>query len=263
MNQKPNVGKLLLCFFLVIGLIAITRFTDLKPHWGSLEMRTNATITVSGTAKKEQVNQIANFTASVESIEETKEEALNKTTEAMNQLIAKVKELGIKTEDIQTQNASVYQETEYVPMSEPTTLIYPQPERGDARKGDWRANNSVNIKLREIDKADALLAILNNSGANYVYGPDFSIDDVETSSNELLAEAVVNAREKAEKIATANNQRVGKILSLVEGNSYPIYANYKSVMPLAGGGSELAMDANLEPGSSTTSKTVTVTFELN
>lgn len=262
MNQKLNVNALLF-FILIVGLIAITRFTDLKPHWGSLEMRANATITVSGTAKQEQNNQIANFTAGMESIETTKEEALNKTTKAMNQLIEKVKAFGIKDEDIQTQSASVYQETEYVPMEKTNTLIYPQPERGEARKGDWRANNSVSIKLREVDRAEELLAILNSSGANYVYGPDFSLDDMVSASDALLTEAVINARTKAEKIATANNQKVGKILSLVEGNTYPIYSSYKSAMPLVGGGTEVAMDASLEPGSSTTSKTVTVTFELN
>ncbi len=262
MNQKFNVNTLVF-FLLVIGLIAMTRFTDLKPHWGSLEMRTNATITVSGTAKQEQSNQIANFTAGVESIEATKEEALNKTTEAMNQLIEKVKAFGIKTEDIQTQSANVYQETEYIPIDKPSSLIYPQPERGDARKGDWRANNSVSIKLREVDKATELLAILNSSGANYVYGPDFSLDDIESASDTLLTQATMNAREKAEKIAAANNQKVGKIISFVEGNSYPIYSSYKSALPSVGGATEIAMDSNLEPGSSTTSKTVTVTFELN
>lgn len=263
MNQKQNSVTLLVAFLLVVGLIAITRFTYLKPHWGSLEMRANSTITVSGTAKKEQLNQIANFTAGVESIEETKEEALNKTNEAMNQLIAKAKEFGIKAEDIQTQNANVYQETEYVTTdSSVNNLMYPQPDRGDARKGDWRADNSVSIKLREADKAEALLAILNASGANYVYGPNFSIDDAEAISDELLAGAVSNAREKAEKVAAANNQKVGKIISLTESGSYPAYESYKSAIPMAGGGITV-MDAELEPGSSTTTKTVSVTFELN
>jgi phosphatidylserine/phosphatidylglycerophosphate/cardiolipin synthase-like enzyme len=78
MNQKQNGGNLFFAFILVVGLIAITRFTDLKPHWGSLEMKPTSTITVSGLAKKEQSNQIANFTAGMESIETSKEEALNK-----------------------------------------------------------------------------------------------------------------------------------------------------------------------------------------
>lgn len=264
MNQKKHEATLLFAFLLLIILIAITRFTDLKPHWGSLEMRSNSTITVSGTAKKNQDNQIANFTAGVESIEASKEEALDKTNETMNQLIAKVKELGVKTEDIQTQNANVYQETEYVPMdTSVSNLMYPQPERGKAQKGDWRANNSISIKLREVEKADALLALLNNSGANYVYGPDFSIDDVEVAGDQLLTEAVTNAREKAEKIAAANNQKIGKMISLTENGSYSPYMNYKSAMPLVGGGlTETMVDADLEPGSSSVSKTVTVTFEL-
>ena len=70
-------------------------------------------------------------------------------------------------------------------------------------------------------------------------------------------------QKKAEKVATANQQTVGKIVSLIEGSSSPVYANYKSIMPTAGGMTEAAVDAELEPGSSTTSKTVTVTFELN
>lgn len=265
MNQKKHEFTLLFAFLLIVALIAITRFTKLKPHWGSLEMRSNSTITVSGMAKKEQNNQIANFTAGVESIEETKEKALDKTNEIMNQLIVKVKKIGIKTEDIQTQNANVYQETEYVPMDNSVSnLMYPQPERGDARKGDWRANNSISIKLREMEKADELLALLNNSGANYVYGPDFSIDNTESASDELLTGAVLNAREKAEKIAAANNQKVGKIISLTENGSYPLYMNYKSAMSLTGGGvAETTIDADLEPGSSNISKTVTVTFELD
>lgn len=261
MNQKPLEKNLLFIFVLVIGLIAITRFTELKPHWGSLEMRSNSTITVSGTAKKEQLNQIANFTAGVESIEETKEAALNKTNEAMNQLITKVKDFGIEAENIQTQNVNVYQETEYDADDSVSNLIYPQPDRGSARKGNWRANNSVTIKLEEIDKADALLAILQASGANYVYGPDFSLSDTRAASDELLAEAVINAREKAEKLATANNQKVGKIISLTEDGNYPVYyESYKFAVPMTAGGS--VADANLEPGASTTSKTVVVTFEL-
>ncbi len=261
MNLKQHLLKILVCFLLVIGIMALTRFTALKPHWGSLEMRSSSSITVSGTAKKEQSNQIANFTVGVESIEESKEAALNKAATAVNQIIAKVKEFGIKAEDIQTQEASVYQETEYV-TNEVSTMIYPQPNRGDARKGDWRANNSLSIKLRNVDQAEALLTLLNNSDANYVHGPNFSLDDTEVIGDELLAAAVINAREKAEKIAAANKQKVGKILSLVEGGSYPVYDSYKSVMPMTAGGTAV-VEAELEPGSSTTTKTVTVTFALD
>jgi hypothetical protein len=256
---------LLLTFILVVGLIALTRFTSLKPHWGSLELGSVATITVTGQAKRDQMNQIATFTVGMKSIESTKEEALNKTNEAMNQLIAKVKEFGIKDEDIQTQTASVYQNTEIVPLNtavvDSNVMIEPDNQ---AQKGDWWANNSVTIKLREVEKAQALLAILNDSGANYVYGPNFSLDDSSTLADDLLPAAVQNAREKAESIAKANNQKVGKILSLTEGgDTYPIYSARNQLLTATAKTSEAAINPDLEVGSSNISKSVTVTFELN
>ncbi len=278
MNPKQNEGTALIVFFLVVALIAITRFTSLRPYWGSLEMRPTSTITVNGIAKKDQVNQIASFTAGVESIEATKEDALNKANESMNQLISKVKQFGVREEDIQTEQATVYQETEYVTEPMPmeiqavegsvdgsgvSSMMYPRPST-KPRKGSWRANNSVSIKLREAKRAESLLAILNDSGANYVYGPNFTIDNAETAGDELLSEAVANARAKAESIATANKQKVGKIISLSEGGSYsPMYSAFETAMPMTAGMNKTITDANLEPGSSSTSKSVTVTFELN
>ena len=278
MNPKQSEITLSLAFIFVVALIAITRFTSLKPHWGSLEMRPTSTITVSGTAKKDQVNQIASFTAGVESIEATKEEALNKANETMNKLISKVKQFGVKEEDIKTEQTTVYQETEYVTEPMPveiqavegsangsgvSNMMYPRPST-KPQKGSWRANNSVSIKLREAKQAETLLAILNDSGANYVYGPNFTIDDAQAAGDELLSEAVANAKTKAESIANANKQKVGKIMSVVEGgNYYPMYSALESAMPMAAGMSKTTIDANLEPGSSSTSKSVTVTFELN
>jgi uncharacterized protein len=259
MYQKPQLNSLLVAFFLVVGLIAMTRFTPLRPHWGSLEMRPTSTITVSGQAQKDQANQLAQFTAGVESIEETKEEALNKANEAMNELIVAVKALGIEDQDIQTEVANVYQETEY---ERAEILIYPpMPDRGTAVKGNWRANNSVSIKLRQVDLAEDLLAILNRSGANYVYGPNFMIDDTMIDDATLLSEAVANAKAKAESIAAGNNQKVGKIISLNESGAYPMYAAYETAT-MAMGSAKDSVRAELEPGSSTSYKNVTVTFEL-
>lgn len=260
MNNNRYIGNALFTFILIIGLIAISRFTSFKPFLGSIESRAVSTITVSGTAEEDISNQIATFSVGMDSIESTKEEALNKVNQAMNDVIAKVKEFGIDDQDIQTRNADVYQETEYV-GGETSTLIYPV---GDAQKGDWRGNNSLTIKLRDVSKAEELLSILNNSNANYVTGPDYSVENDDINTNALLNKAVVNAREKAASIAQANGQKVGKILSVSENGTNSVYPMYELAIPMAGGGSSKSVtDANLEPGSTTTSKAVTVTFELN
>lgn len=259
MNQKFSLSTAVVIFLMIVALMAVTRFTPVRPHWGSLEMRPSSTITVSGQSKAEQSNQIAEFSAGVETIEATKEEALNKANEAMNELIASVKALGIEDKDIQTQSANVYQETQY---ERPEIMIYPpMPDDGTAVKGNWRANNSVTIKLHQVDQAEDLLNVLNQSGANYVYGPNFMVDETTVDEGTLMGEAVADAREKAEKVASGNQQKVGKIISLSEGGAYPMYA-YESAMNFGVGGAKDVARAELEPGSSTTYKNVTVTFEL-
>lgn len=257
--QNTKHSTLLLGFILILALMAITRFTPLRPHWGSWESKYTSTITVTGEAEETVTNQIAQFTAGVEAIEADKETALTKANEAMNTLVAQVKAMGVAEADIQTQTASVYQETEYEQI-EP--MIYPpMPDTGSARKGNWRANNSVSITLRTVNQASALLDLLNNSGANYVYGPSFSIDSA-TENDELLAKAVIDAREKAEKLATANGQKVGKIISLSE-MDYSMYGGYAETMSARVMDNGKAMPApELEPGSSKVTQSVSVTFEL-
>lgn len=260
--KNKAYGLTLFIFLLVIALIAITRFTELKPHWGSLEFKQASTITVTGFAKQDITNQVADFTVGMESIEASKEEALNKVNEAMNQVIEQVKNFGVDEQDIQTQTANVYQETEYI-QENTLSIGTTTTNRGDAQKGDWIANNSVHITLRNVEQAEDLLNILNASAANYVYGPNFGLDDAQSSSDELLSVAVSNAREKAEQVAAANGQKLGKIISLTENGADNVYPLYENALSSAASGSLKTASADLETGSSTTSKTVTVTFELN
>ena len=91
-----------------------------------------------------------------------------------------------------------------------------------------------------------------------VSGPSFSLDNTVNNDTELLTQAVEDARKKAVKVAEVSGRRLGKVITVSEGYSSQPY-------PLLRG---LAMEdkavtsAPVEPGSSQTSKTVTVVFEL-
>ncbi len=67
---------------------------------------------------------------------------------------------------------------------------------------------------------------------------------------------MTDAKEKAEIIAKASGRKLGKVLTVTEGsagsNLLPMYAAKEGM----GGG------ASVEPGTSTVSKSMTVTFEL-
>lgn len=219
-------------------------------NWGKISILPASTITVTGEAKQDLTSQIANFSAGVTATNKDKQTAIDEVNTQMTKIIQAVKDFGIDQKDIQTQQVSVYQTKDNIEI-----MIYPsRPSAKDV----WQASNSISITLRDITKASALADLLQASGATNVSGPNYSLDDTTQAQADLLAKAIANAREKADKIATASQRKLGEVITVSEGSSgYP--------GPLfAGGGmmAEKSVPTPVEPGTETVYKSVTVTFEL-
>jgi len=210
--------------------------------WGKLRLSTERTITVSGVAKMQQRNQIARFTVGAEETGSSKSAVTNNVNRSMEEVISLVKQFGVEEKDIKTQRISVGEFTDW---------------RDNLKK--WRASNSVEVILREVDRASELTDLLNNSVATQVYGPSLSVDDTSEAEAELLGRAVEKAREKAELLLEASGEDLGGIVSINEGAS-------TSIRPLSMIGAReeigLGAPAPVEVGSTEISKTVTVIFEI-
>lgn len=231
---------------LVLVLILVWVVPWNRVNWGKITWQPSEVVTVTGEAKSQEKNQIASYTAGVESVNDNKEEAVKEVNTKIEALIKALKEFGIKDADIKTQNMSIYQDEQ----------SYYDNGVSKSRKGQWRVNNSVTITLREIDKANALTDLVTKSGANNVWGPNFSMDDTNKIEKSLYDMAIKDAREKAESIAKASGRTLGKVLSVTDGgasSNYPMYA----LKDGAGGGGAVT-----EPGSTTVYKNMTVVFEL-
>lgn len=235
--KKAIVSSAVLVVIVLIGVFIVPwRYVN----WGKLEILPASTITVSGEARLEEKSQIASFTAGVTAINDNKETAVDEVNQAIAEIIDSVKTFGIAEKDIQTQTLSVYKIQEV--------------ERRIGL-GQWNANNTIEITLRDVDKASALASLLSESGATNVHGPSFYLDDTQDSEVVLLEEAINNAREKAEKIAKSSGRKLGKIVTVTEG-AQQASGILKSV------GLEAGINTPIEPGTETVYKTVTVTFEL-
>lgn len=214
--------------------------------WGSFALKPARTVTVVGEARSKKKSEIATFSAGVNSIGDDKEKAIAEVNDKVATIIVSVKEFGIKAEDIKTQNLNIYQNQE----------TYYEEGRQKQRPGQWQVSNSIEMKLRDVDRASSLAELLGKSGANNVYGPNFALDEDPAEADGLFAQALENAKEKAGNVAKASAKKLGNILSITEGVSasgpIPLYR-----MEAGGGGG-----AGLEPGSGTVSKSVTVIFEL-
>jgi uncharacterized protein YggE len=205
------------------------------------------TITVTGSATHEFINQIASFSITVEVNDPDKTTAVQEVEEQVNDVIDSIKEFGIPEKDLKTQHLNVYQREE--PVEEgPRTKF---------EKGDWYASYSVEITLRDLDKSDDLTGLLIRFDNATVWGPNLRVDPDEINEEDILNDAVEDAREKASALAKASGKRIGKIVNIVEGGGtgpYPI-GLVRSEGGMGGG-------LPIEPGSSSITKTVTVTFRL-
>lgn len=241
-------------FLNLVGIIVIlTALCLLIPwehvNWGKISILPASTITVTGEARQDLTSQIANFSAGVTATNVDKQTAVNEVNSAMEKIIKSVKDFGIDEKDIQTQQVSVYQTKE----DRPEIMIYPPRPSG---KDVWQASNSISIKLRNIDQASALTDLLQQSNATNVYGPDYSLDDTTQAQADLLAKAIDNAREKAEKIAVASKRKLGQVITVSEGSAIMPGPVFRSMSVAE------SVPTPVEPGSETVYKSVTVTFEL-
>lgn len=233
-------------FFSLVGIVAVLLAACLlipweHVNWGKISVLPASTITVTGEAKQDLTSQIANFSAGVTATNEDKQTAINEVNSVMEKIIKSVKDFGIDTKDIQTQQISVYQ------TKEERLFV----------KDVWQASNSISVTLRDIAKVSALADLLQGSGATNVSGPNYSLDDTTQAQADLFSKAIDNAREKAGKIAAASQRKLGEVITVSEGSS-----NYPRPLFVGGMMVEKSVLTPVEPGTETVYQSVTVTFEL-
>ncbi|MFH1235440.1 MAG: SIMPL domain-containing protein [Parcubacteria group bacterium] len=247
MNPKRLIQYLLSAGIILLVLVIIGAF--FLPwrlvNWGTFAWRPASTVTVVGEAKQEVQNKKATFSVGVNVVKDKKEQAIDEANQKITAITEAVKNFGIPAPDIKTQNISIYQEEE----------SYTEAGRQKQRLGQWRVNTSIEIVLRDVGKASGLTDVLSKSGANSIYGPNFTQEDNPEGNNALLSTAISDARKKAYILAKAAGKTLGAIITLSEGTTLQ-----ERSMQFEGGG--VGGGSDMQPGSETVRKTVTVTFSL-
>jgi uncharacterized protein YggE len=230
------------------GVLFVSLLISLiNPSWGQLTIAPAATVTVSGSAKSQVSHQLASFNIGVTSVSPDKQVAVDQVNSTMKSVIDSIKQFGIKESDIQTQSVSVFQEERY------------DPDQNESNITGWRASNSIDLTLREIDRTSELTDLLSSTDATNVSGPNFRTDDTQTAESELVGQAIANARQKALAIAQASGKSLGEVISVTEGQvvSGPMPMMALEAKDIGG------IPAPIEPGSATISQSVTVVFSLD
>lgn len=212
------------------------------------------TITVEGTGRAAVIPDTARITFTVQETAATVGAAQSAAEEKISAAVAAVKDLSVNEKDVKTLSYNVSPKYEY-----------PQPCFGGVctpaspRLVGYDVAQTIEVRVRDIEKAGSVLEQLGTIGVQNISGPQFVADDESGVRDEAREEAVAEARAKAKELAKQLGVRLGKVVSFSENN--PGYYDYAR----GGLALESAMPAKaptLPVGENETEVTVMVTYEI-
>lgn len=189
-------------------------------------------ISAMGQATVSAKPDIAYVSLGVNTEAPTAAEAQAKNNTAMNAVMAALKQLGISNDDIRTSQFNLYpvygEEKPVEPHMSPRT----QP-----KVVGYRANNSVTITVRALDRVGEVIDGCVKAGANQIQHVAFALKDEVKYRNQALEEAARASRVKAEAMAKGLGLTITGIKAVQEVSGGPSvgYVMYDrvSAMPSA------------------------------
>ena len=201
-------------------------------------------LSVVADARASRVPDVATLSAGVVVQAADANTAMRANAEQMTRVMAAIKAAGIAERDVQTSGISLYPQYRYTENQPPAITGY-------------QASNTVNVKVREMNRLAATLDALAASGANQINGPSFEIDQPEEAYDEARLAALAKAQARAKTYADALGLRVRRIVSIQEGG-----AQDPGPVPMMMRGSAKAEDPPIAPGENSLSATLSLVFEL-
>jgi uncharacterized protein len=206
--------------------------------------RDETLLQVSATGRAETRPDEARFTAGVSSIAGSAAAATEANNRTMNAVFAALEALGVARDNMQTRALTVGR-IDYGP-----------------NRGRFEANNMVEVRVRDVNKAGAAVAATTQAGANVVSGPDLRVSDTEAASRSAYAAAYKAARARAEAYAEAAGLKIARVLAIRDGGDsgrpIPYYGEAASPPPVVAQSAAPPVSAGL----STSEVRVSVDFAL-
>lgn len=240
---------------LAAGVLIILAARFLGPIPLSISQTTTnkqSTFDVTGNGEVTSSPDRAEITVGVQTSEPSVQVAQEKGNQIIKKITDDVVSLGVEKSDIKTINYSLYPNYDY--------------RTGNQKITGYALNVSLQIKIKDFSKINQVVDSATRNGANQVGGVNFTLseDKQRELETQVREQAITRAKEKAETLSKLAGVRLGKIVNVSENNQNggptPILMYAKDAAVGAGGGSS-APTTNVEPGSTTFSMSVTLSYE--
>ncbi|KAE9627839.1 SIMPL domain-containing protein [Parasedimentitalea maritima] len=196
-------------------------------------------ISVSGDASIQVPPSLALITLGVTDRADEAVDAMSAVSRSMVAVVDQLQSVGIKPEDMQTQQISV----------NPNWTKAGSLSGGNDRKiTSFTASNTLQLRVRDLDKLGEVLDQVLRAGANEFRGLQFGVVDPSEVQDQIRGAAVKDAIRKAEQLATAAGVTLGPVQSITDqggSGGYPMAMEMarSSAMPIEAG--ELSFSYNV------------------
>ena len=246
---KPPV-QLLLAAVIVGGLFYVVgQYVASQPQRVQQEAEAKREITVAGRGEVHAKPDVARLTLGVQTgVQPNAKEALEILSRKFNAIVAAVKAIGVKDDDVKTTNLSLSPQYDY--------LEGRQVLRGFA------ASESIEVKIRDLGKIGEVLQKTTIEGVNQASGISFEIDELKAAQDEAESMAIKDARDNAQRLAKTLGVGLGRVktfsVSSAPSPPGPIFAYAEREAAGTGGPGAPPVPQGIED----VVVTVTITYEL-
>jgi len=212
----------------------------------STDSQETPTISVNGIAKVEVVPDIGTVKFVVETTQETVSKAMAEVTKGTNAVVEAVKDIVKDEKNINTSNVSVYPWYDYT-------------EKGTELLG-YRAVVQISVKS-SVEDLPSIINAAFTAGATGMSGITYEYSKTASVMDQLIKDAMADARHKAEVALSVEHATPGKLASVQVLDSFtPIWQSQSS---LSKDVQAMAQDINIMPGVQEISVSVSVSYVIN
>ena len=233
-------------------LIMIALFSAIlttgAPAFSAEQVKERKTITVQGSSSVTAAPTIAYVSIGVTTFNKNAAAAQGENAVKMDRVYKTLASLGINKDKIKTLNYNISPRYDY--------------KNNVATLAGYNVINSIRVTVMDLKKVSDVLDMTVKEGVNQSNSISFGVTDEERDKLYLqaLSQAVVNAKEKANTIATAAGITISKPANIIEGSSaHFVQPNYRA-MDMAKMASEAA-PTPISEGEMTIGANVTVIYD--
>jgi uncharacterized protein YggE len=203
-------GMVVIVLALVLSLVGFSACTAGPTTIGAVDVNSQQEgIWVSGEGKITVTPDLATLYLGVEAKADTVAEAQSQAQEAMDNIMTALTDNGVDEDDIQTQYFNIDQDTRW------------DSDKNEEIVTGYEVTNTVEVKIRDIDNVGAIIDAVAEAGGdltriNYL---TFSVEDPSEYYEEIRAEAMADAKDKAEQLADLAGIELGKPTYIYEGST--------------------------------------------